>query len=182
MQSSSDQSLELLVHTRVYNSRCTAFVCTLCTLCETKKILCLYTLSHHHDSEYTNKGFSLFRKVYTVYRQRLYTCYCKPWYTLTNHMGRCMSHVISMHRSCNPRQTAVSDLSKVILCLVAPSFEHSIVLVRAKQYNHSAIAAKRKSKNKNSFDILVQGPERVGTTLSHGIFFFFIMKKCRFFC
>ncbi len=31
-------------------------------------------------------------------------------YTLTNHKGRCMSHVISMHR---PRQTAVSDLSEI---------------------------------------------------------------------
>jgi hypothetical protein len=61
----------------VCNSRCTAFVCT---LCETKKILCLYTLSHHDDSECTNKGFSLFRKVYKVYRQRLYTCYCKHWF------------------------------------------------------------------------------------------------------
>jgi len=28
-----------------------------------------------------------------------------------------MSHVISMHRPGDPRQTAVSDLSKVILCL-----------------------------------------------------------------
>jgi hypothetical protein len=44
-----------------------------------------------------------------------------------------MSHVISMQRPDNLRQTAVSDLSKVILCLV----------VRAKQHNHSAIAAIR---------------------------------------
>ncbi len=40
----------------VCNSRCTAFVCT------------LYTLR--------NKENTLFHK---VYRQRLYTCYCKPW-------------------------------------------------------------------------------------------------------
>jgi hypothetical protein len=47
---------------RVGNSRCTAFVCTLCTLCETKKILCLYTLRHDDDSECTNKGFLCFAK------------------------------------------------------------------------------------------------------------------------
>jgi hypothetical protein len=56
----------------VCNSGCTAFVCT---LCQTKEIFCLHILSHD-DSECTNKGFPLFRK---VYRQRLYTCYCKPW-------------------------------------------------------------------------------------------------------
>jgi hypothetical protein len=55
--------------------------------------------------------------------------------TLTNHKGRCMSHIISIHRP------AVRDLSKVILCLVAPKFEHSTLVVHAKQHNHSAIAA-----------------------------------------
>jgi hypothetical protein len=45
-----------------------------------------------------------------------------------------------MHRLGDPRQTAVSDLSKVILCLVAPKFEQSTLVVRAKQHNHSAIA------------------------------------------
>jgi len=52
-----------------------------------------------------------------------------------------MSHIISMHRPDDPRQTAASDLSKVILCLVVPKFEQSTLVVRAKQYNHSAIAA-----------------------------------------
>ncbi len=53
-------------------------------------------------------------------------------YTLTNHKGRCMSHVISMHRSGDPRQTVISDLFKVILCLVAPRFEDSTLVVHAK--------------------------------------------------
>jgi len=44
-----------------------------------------------------------------------------------------MSHVISMYRPDDPRQTAVSDLSKVILCLVEPRFEHSTLVVRANQ-------------------------------------------------
>jgi hypothetical protein len=39
------------------------------------------------------------------------------------------------------RQTAVSDLSKVILCPVALRFEHSTLVARAKLHNHSAIAA-----------------------------------------
>jgi hypothetical protein len=52
-----------------------------------------------------------------------------------------MSHVISMDRQDCPRQTAVRDLSKVILCLMAPKCEHSTLVVRAKQHNHSAIAA-----------------------------------------
>jgi hypothetical protein len=43
-----------------------------------------------------------------------------------------MLHVISMHRPGDPRQTAVSDFSKVIPCLVAPKFEHSTLAVRAK--------------------------------------------------
>jgi hypothetical protein len=46
-------------------------------------------------------------------------------YTLANHKGRCMSHVISMHRSGDLGPTAVSDLSKVIPCLVASRFEHT---------------------------------------------------------
>ncbi len=52
-----------------------------------------------------------------------------------------MSRVISMHRPDDPRQTAVSDLSKVILCLLAPSFERSTLVVRAKQNTHSATVA-----------------------------------------
>jgi len=43
-----------------------------------------------------------------------------------------MSHVISTHRSDDLRQIAVSDLSKVILCLVAPRSEHSALVVRVK--------------------------------------------------
>jgi hypothetical protein len=62
-------------------------------------------------------------------------------YTPTNHSNQCMSHVISMHRPDDPRQTAVSDLSKVILCLVPRRFEHSTLVVHAKQYHYSAIAA-----------------------------------------
>jgi hypothetical protein len=62
-------------------------------------------------------------------------------YTLTSHKGRCMSHVISMHRPGDPRQTAVSNLSKVIVFLVASRFQHSTLVVCAKQHNHSAIAA-----------------------------------------
>jgi hypothetical protein len=46
-----------------------------------------------------------------------------------------------MHRLSDPRQTAISDLSKVIICLVAPSFENNTLAVRAKQHNHSFIAA-----------------------------------------
>jgi hypothetical protein len=52
-----------------------------------------------------------------------------------------MSHVISIYRPGDPRQTAVGDLSEVILCLVAPRFEHSTLVVRAKQHHHSPIAA-----------------------------------------
>jgi len=48
-----------------------------------------------------------------------------------------MSYVISIHRPGDPRQTVVSDSSKVILCLVTPRFEDSSLVVRAQ----SAIAA-----------------------------------------
>jgi hypothetical protein len=58
-------------------------------------------------------------------------------YTHTSLNGWCMSHVISMHRPGDPRQTAVRDLSKVILCLVAPSFEHRSSLVLGKQHHYS---------------------------------------------
>jgi hypothetical protein len=51
-----------------------------------------------------------------------------------------MLHVISMHRPGDPRQTAVSTLSKVIQCLVAARFEHSTLTVRAKQHNRLVIA------------------------------------------
>jgi len=49
-----------------------------------------------------------------------------------------------MHLPGDPRQTAVSDLPKVILCLLAPSFEHSTLVLRVKKQNHSAIAARFK--------------------------------------
>jgi hypothetical protein len=62
-------------------------------------------------------------------------------YTLTNHKGRCMSHVINMHRLGDSRQTAINDLSKVTPCLVTPRFKHSALVVRAKQHNYSAVAA-----------------------------------------
>jgi hypothetical protein len=52
-----------------------------------------------------------------------------------------MSHVISMHRPGDPRETAVSGLSRVILCLVAPRLEQRTLLVRAQEHNQSAIAA-----------------------------------------
>jgi hypothetical protein len=61
-------------------------------------------------------------------------------YTLISHRGRYMSHVISMHRPSDPRETAVSDLSKVILFLVGPRLEHSTLVVRVKQHKHTAIA------------------------------------------
>ncbi len=44
-------------------------------------------------------------------------------YTLTKRKGRCLSHVISMHRLGDPRQTDVSDSAKVIPYLVVPRFE-----------------------------------------------------------
>jgi hypothetical protein len=43
-----------------------------------------------------------------------------------------MSHVISMHRSDDPRQTAFSDLSKVIPYL---RFEYSTLVVRANSHS-----------------------------------------------
>jgi hypothetical protein len=52
-----------------------------------------------------------------------------------------MSHVISMHLPDDPRQIVASDLPKVIPCLVAPSFGHSILVVRAKQHDPSAMTA-----------------------------------------
>jgi hypothetical protein len=48
-----------------------------------------------------------------------------------------------MHRPGDPKQTAISDLSKGILSLVAQRFENSTLLVRAGKHNHSAIAAPR---------------------------------------
>jgi hypothetical protein len=51
-----------------------------------------------------------------------------------------MSHVISMHRPGDPRQTAVSDFSKVILpCLMVPRFEDVTLVGLANQHNHSAV-------------------------------------------
>jgi len=55
-------------------------------------------------------------------------------YTLNSHQGRCMSHIISMHRPSDSIQT-------VIVCLVAPRSKHSTFLVGAKQHNHSVIEA-----------------------------------------
>jgi hypothetical protein len=71
-------------------------------------------------------------------------------HTLTSHQGRCMSHVISMHRPGDARQTAVSDWPKIILCLVAPRFEYSSLVAYAKQYNPSALVA---SSNETSHSI-----------------------------
>jgi hypothetical protein len=68
-------------------------------------------------------------------------------YALTSHKGQCMSHVISMHRPGDPRQTAVRDWSNVILCLVVPRFQHSSLVVHAKQYNHSVLAASSNETN-----------------------------------
>jgi hypothetical protein len=64
-------------------------------------------------------------------------------YWLATRTGGCISHVISMHCLSDPKQTVISDLSKVILYLVAPRFEHSTLVVRAKQHKHSAIATKK---------------------------------------
>ena len=41
----------------------------------------------------------------------------------------------------DPREIAVSDLSRVILCLIASRFEHRTLWVYIEQLNHSAIAA-----------------------------------------
>ncbi len=60
-----------------------------------------------------------------------------------------MLHVISMHRPVDSRQTAFSDLSKVIPCLVAAKFEHSTLEVRAKQHKLPAIAAIKPDKYEN---------------------------------
>jgi hypothetical protein len=46
-----------------------------------------------------------------------------------------------MHRPGDPKKTEVRELPKVILCPVALTFEHSTLVRRAKQRNHSAIAA-----------------------------------------
>jgi len=46
-----------------------------------------------------------------------------------------------MHCPSDPKQTAISDLSKVILCLVAPRFEHITLVIQAKEHKHLAIAA-----------------------------------------
>jgi hypothetical protein len=62
-------------------------------------------------------------------------------YTLTNHKAQCMSYLISIPRPGDPRWIAISDLSKVIVYLVVLRFEHSTLVVRAKQHYHSAIAA-----------------------------------------
>ncbi len=50
--------------------------------------------------------------------------------------------VISMHRPGKLRETAVSDFLKVILCLVAPRFERSSLVVRGDRNTHLAIATK----------------------------------------
>jgi len=55
-----------------------------------------------------------------------------------------MSHVISMHRPDDPRQTLVTDLFKIILCLLALRFEQSTLVVCAKQHNHSGKGALRR--------------------------------------
>ena len=54
-----------------------------------------------------------------------------------------------MYVTCNQRaigwvirdKTAVSNLSKVILWMMAPRFEHTILWICAEHLNHSAIAA-----------------------------------------
>ncbi len=66
-------------------------------------------------------------------------------YTLTNHIlvtrtGVC-HNVVSMYRPGGTRQITVSDLSKVVVCLVAPRFERSTLILCVEQLNHSAIPA-----------------------------------------
>jgi hypothetical protein len=53
----------------------------------------------------------------------------------------------------DPRQTAISDSPKVILCLVTERFEQSYLVGRAKQHNHRVIAALQR-KNYDSIDKL----------------------------
>lgn len=58
-----------------------------------------------------------------------------------------------MYVTCNQRaigwvirdKTAVSNLSKVILWMMAPRFEHTILWICAEHLNHSAIAASSKN-------------------------------------
>jgi hypothetical protein len=71
-----------------------------------------------------------------------------------------MSHVISMHRPGDPRQTAFRDLFNVILYLLTPRFEHSTLVVRAKQLNHSAIAAVKELKTLIE-KLIIQGKNNV---------------------
>jgi hypothetical protein len=75
-------------------------------------------------------------------------------YILTNDEDRCMSNVMSMHHLGDPRQTALSNLYQIIPCLAAPKFEHSALAVRAKQHNHSAIAAIKLKKYKKRLKLL----------------------------
>ncbi len=56
-------------------------------------------------------------------------------YTLTNQKSRCMSHVISTHRPGDP------TCPRSFYVWIAPRFEHSTLIVRAKKNNYSAIAA-----------------------------------------
>jgi hypothetical protein len=47
-------------------------------------------------------------------------------------------HTLTNHKA---RQAGLSNFSKVILYLVAPRFEHSTLILRAKQHNHTTIGA-----------------------------------------
>jgi hypothetical protein len=50
-------------------------------------------------------------------------------YTLTNHKGRCMSHVISMHRPGDPRQTGVRDFHSTIAALIKAEISLATVAI-----------------------------------------------------
>jgi hypothetical protein len=68
------------------------------------------------------------------------------------------------YRTGDLRQRAVSNLFKVILCLVAPRFVHSTLWVCVGQLNHSAIAANR-NETTGEFQPLVTERHPVPTDL-----------------
>jgi hypothetical protein len=64
--------------------------------------------------------------------------------TLTNHNSFFyMNHIVSVLSTGNPRQTTVSDLFRVIVCLKTMTFERSTLWVCVEQLTHSVIAASK---------------------------------------
>jgi hypothetical protein len=59
--------------TKVCNSRCTLFVCT---LCETKEILCLYTASHRSIATTVNNNRQILSKIISINTNQDNLCDC----------------------------------------------------------------------------------------------------------